>query len=119
LGAPRIYTQLFAPLVERRLPLDLGKAWESRSEFTYTLPEAFQLGELPRPVEESSPFGSFALAYERSGPTIVARARFAVTASRVEVRDYQAFREFLRRADQALSKKVSAQRVSADLRGAP
>jgi tetratricopeptide (TPR) repeat protein/transglutaminase-like putative cysteine protease len=108
LGGGRNYTQVFAPLSERKLDLAMGSPWANRFTYRYQLPQGMRPGELPPEVKEETPFGRFGLRCKAEEAKLTCEGEVAFTVSRVKAADYASFRAFLGRIDQTFSRKLVA-----------
>lgn len=99
-------TPQFASLSSRRHDLRI-LAFSSREEnVTVRLPTGMKAVTLPDPVKRRTPFGSYEIAVERGPGKVTVKSRLALSVSRVEPKDYAAFREFCADADAAMSQQV-------------
>lgn len=106
LGSARAYTQAYAPLVERRYDLVMPQPWLNRFRVEYHLPAGFAAVDLPGDVVEDSPFGTLRLSVRQEGATLVCEGTLSFTVARVKAADYAAFRAWLGKVDQAMSRKL-------------
>lgn len=109
LGTTRSYTQAYAPLVERRHDLVMPQPWSSTFRYEYTLPAGFELAELPAEMTEESPFGKASFKARKEGALLVVDCAMSLSVARIKAADYPAFRAWLGRIDQALSRKLFIQ----------
>ncbi len=107
-GSGRSYTQAYAPLSERRFDLVMPMPWVSTFRFEYALPPGYSMAELPAPVADDSPFGRLKLSYRVADGKLTCEAEVAFALARVKAADYPAFRAWLGRVDQDLSRKLVA-----------
>ena len=115
-GSGRSYTQVFAPLVERRHDLVMSNPWVNRLSVRYTLPEGHTIGNLPPAVDDDTPFGRLTLACRAEGSTeVVCDSEVTLKVARVKASDYPAFRAFLGRVDQAFARKLHVMKASLSL----
>ncbi|MGA9523971.1 MAG: DUF3857 domain-containing protein, partial [Myxococcaceae bacterium] len=106
-GSGRSYTQVFAPLAERRHDLVMSNPWVSRLSVRYTLPAGHTVGNLPSGVDDDTPFGRLTLACRAEGSSeVVCDSEVTLKVARVKAADYPAFRAFLGRVDQAFARKL-------------
>jgi tetratricopeptide (TPR) repeat protein/transglutaminase-like putative cysteine protease len=106
-GTGRSFAQTYAPLVERKFDLVLPGPGVLRSVYRYALPAGFTPGELPADVTEQTAFGRYTLSHRVEGNTLVFESDVAISATRITVKDYPAFRAFVSRLDQAFSRKAT------------
>jgi len=100
------YTQAYAQLSERRFDLVLPQPSVNQYAARYKLPTGYSVSELPTNVTEDSKFGRLRTTYRIENGILSCTAEVAVTVSRVKPEDYPAFRLFLGRVDQELSRKL-------------
>jgi len=100
------YTQAYAQLSERRFDLVLPQPSVNQYAAQYKLPTGYSVSELPTNVTEDSKFGRLRTTYRIENGILSCTAEVAVTVSRVKPEDYPAFRLFLGRVDQELSRKL-------------
>jgi cellulose synthase operon protein C len=108
---PRGFTEEWAPLSVRKLPLDLGGPAVSRHEVRVALPPGFRLAEAPPAARGESPFGSFEVSYREERGALVAEARVTRTVSRVSPAEYPAFRAWVADLDRAVGRRVRVARA--------
>jgi len=107
-GSGRTFTESYGPLSERHYDLFLSGPWVNRYQFQYSLPTGFGVPELPQDVKEETPFGRLRIWHRMERGKLVCRAEIALTKTRIKTDEYPAFRAFLRRLDQAFSRKMVA-----------
>jgi cellulose synthase operon protein C len=107
LGTGRQFTQAFAALPSRKFDLVLSDPWKSTSHVEVTLPPGYELEALPENVGEETPFGRYSVKHQKVDGKLVTDGEVEFTTSRVKASDYVAFRGFLQRVDQALSRKTT------------
>jgi tetratricopeptide (TPR) repeat protein len=105
-GGGRAYTQAYAPLAERKFDLVMASPWANTFHFRYALPPGYTANDLPAPVLDESPFGRLKLSYQVTDGKLVAEGEVTFTVARVKAADYAAFRAWLGRVDQAISRKL-------------
>ncbi|MBX7100541.1 MAG: DUF3857 domain-containing protein [Myxococcaceae bacterium] len=110
-GAGRAFTQAMAPLVDRKLDAFFPGVWKNVFHVTYTAPAGWVVGEVPAPLDLTSPFGRFTLT-AKAGPDgkLHADGELAFTQPRVSAKDYPAFRAWLLEVDQAFGRKLVLQK---------
>lgn len=109
-GASRVFSQALAPLPQRHYDALFPGTWENRLTFTYALPAGWTVPELPPAVEETSKWGTLTLAVTPVPGGVKADARMVLSEPRVAVAEYEAFRAWLGRVDQAFNRKLVAVR---------
>jgi hypothetical protein len=100
------YAQAYAQLSERRFDLVLPQPSVNQYAARYKLPTGYSVSELPKNVTEDSKFGRLRTTYRIENGILFCTAEVAVTVSRVKPEDYPAFRLFLARVDQELTRKL-------------
>ncbi len=105
-GSGRSYTQVFAPLAERRYDVVMSNPWVSRMSVRCALPEGHAEENLPPPIDDRTPFGRLTMSCRAEGTTVVCDCEMALEVARVKEADYPAFRAFLGRVDQAFARKM-------------
>jgi tetratricopeptide (TPR) repeat protein len=99
-------TPQFASLSGRRHDLRILSLSSREENVTLRLPNGMKAVTLPDPVKRRSPFGSYEIAVEQAPGKVTVKSRLALSVSRVEPEDYEAFREFCSQADAAMSQQV-------------
>ena len=112
-GAGRAYTQVLAPLADRKSDVVFSGPWLNAFHFTYAMPTGYVAEELPAEVLLGSPFGQLRIHCTTPAQVLTCDGEMKLTASRVSAKDYPAFREWLSKVDQAFSRKITARRASA------
>lgn len=110
-GAGRQFTNVLAPLSERKTDALFPGVWVNRFSFTYRLPAGYLPAELPPDLTESSAFGTLSVTTKVVEGKLVAEATMTMKVARIPAKDYPAFRDFLLRVDQAFSRKVTARKL--------
>jgi transglutaminase-like putative cysteine protease len=113
-GSGRTFTESYGTLSERHYDLFLSSPWVNRYDFEYSLPTGFRVGELPADVKEETPFGRLRIWHRIENGKLVSRGEVALTRTRIKTNEYPAFRAFLRRLDQAFSRKLVASANAAE-----
>ncbi len=108
-GASRAFTQVLAPLPSRTSDVVLPGVWTNRFEFSYSLPPAWTVGELPPKAQVTSPFGSLTIEAVVKDGTLKVTGELVMGTARVSAKDYPAFRAWLLEVDQAFSRKLTVQ----------
>ena len=112
-GASRAYTQVLAPLADRKSDVVFPGPWLNSFHFTYALPAGYVPEELPPEVKLGSAFGQLKIHCTAPGGVLTCDGEMKMTVSRISVKDYPAFREWLGRVDQAFSRKIAVRRGTA------
>ncbi len=106
-GSGRSYTQVFAPLAERRYDVVMSNPWVNRLSVRYAIPEGYAIAGLPQAIDDDTPFGRLTMSCRAEGnATAVCDSELTFKVARVKAADYPAFRAFLGRVDQAYSRKL-------------
>jgi cellulose synthase operon protein C len=108
LGAGRAFTQVLAPLAERKSEAVYPGVWANTFTFRYALPGGYAIEAMPEDVEERSPFGRVKLSARMESGKLVVRGEIALEVARVSPTDYPAFRAWLGKVDQTFSRKLTA-----------
>lgn len=107
LGAGRAYTQVLAPLAERKHDAAFSGVWQNRFSVKYQLPPGFVARDLPPAFDSSSPFGRAKLSAEVVDGVLQVKGEVELSQARVKASDYAAFRQWLLEVDQAFSRRVT------------
>ncbi|MBN4071799.1 DUF3857 domain-containing protein [bacterium AH-315-F18] len=96
-----------AELSERKQDLLLGVATGYRTEDIIRLPAGTKIVQLPKNQTLVTPFGNLKVVYtEESDGAIKRTVELKMSARRVTVMDYAAYRSFLRSVDKALEARI-------------
>ncbi len=112
-GAGRAYTQVLAPLADRKSDAVFSGPWVNSFHFTYLMPVGYVADELPGEVVLGSPFGQLKIFCTTPAGLLTCDGEMKMSTARVSARDYPAFREWLSKVDQAFSRKITARRPAA------
>ncbi|MBS1153074.1 MAG: hypothetical protein H6Q89_4772, partial [Myxococcaceae bacterium] len=112
-GAGRAYTQVLAPLADRKSDVVFPGPWLNSFHFTYAMPTGYAAVDLPAEVVLPSPFGQLKIFCTTPAGVLTCDGEMKLSASRVTAKDYPAFREWLSKVDQAFSRKITARRATA------
>ncbi|MCL2013341.1 MAG: DUF3857 domain-containing protein [Cystobacterineae bacterium] len=93
-------------LAVRRWPLDLPETFTHHEEIIYELLPGWSLAEAAWKVEEHSPFGEFSMSVQPLEGKISVQSQWKITATRVEPKDYSAFRAWLLKVEQTQNRKL-------------
>jgi len=109
-GAGRAYTQVLAPLADRKSDVVFSGPWLNSFHFVYTVPAGYVAEDLPAEVVLASQFGQLKIHCTTPANVLTCDGEMKLTASRVSAKDYPAFREWLSKVDQAFSRKITVRR---------
>jgi hypothetical protein len=73
---------------------------------TVELPPGAEIVSAPVPVRQDGPFGSFSVEVTRNKDRISVKSRIVVSVSRVEPKDYAAWKRFCEAADRAMAPRL-------------
>ncbi|MFN0063614.1 MAG: DUF3857 domain-containing protein [Myxococcaceae bacterium] len=104
----RSYAQTYATLRERRHDIVLSHPFRNVLRFEHTLPKGYGVGDASAPEREESSFGSVEASCTSEGERVKCEARFSLRQTRIPPQTYPAFRAFLNRVDQILSRRLVA-----------
>ena len=107
LGAGRAFTQVLAPLGERKQDTQFPGVWSNKFTVKYQLPPGFAARELMEDFDESSPFGRAKLSAKSVEGRLEVSAEVTLTVARIKAAEYPKFREWLLKVDQAFSRRVT------------
>ncbi|MCL2178736.1 MAG: DUF3857 domain-containing protein [Proteobacteria bacterium] len=93
-------------LATRRWPLELPEVFVGNYEIVHKLSPGWRLAEPGWRVEENSPFGEFSMGVEVAGGKVQVRCQWKLKASRVEPKDYPAFRAWLLKVEQIQNRRL-------------
>jgi hypothetical protein len=113
-GAQRSYTERWAGLAKRHLPLDLGDPNEIRFSYRIALPPGWAATALPERASADGAHAAFEVVYRIEPGAVVVEGRMVVKARRIPVAEYDAFRAFTAAADAAFGRTI---RVAPAARG--
>lgn len=97
----------YAPLSTRRRDVRIQALTTQESETVVKLPQGAKITRAPRAAEGKTPFGSFKVEVEASGPTVRVKTTVAMTRSRIPASDYAAFRAFCEQVDRELGQTLT------------
>jgi len=106
-GQQRSYVESYAQLSRRTLPQRLPSPQRLTVAAEIELPRGFR-ATLPQDASEQAPQGNWAIRYAGGKGKVTASLLLELKGGMVAPQDYAAFRSFLGRLDQALSRKVEA-----------
>ena len=107
LGQQRSYVESYAQLSRRTLPQRLPAPQRLTVSTEVELPRGFR-ATLPKDAAEQAPQGSWSLRYAEEDGKVTSSLVIEMKGGTVAPQDYAAFRSFLGRLDQAVSRKVEA-----------
>jgi len=87
--------QQLAATPERKEPLLLGVPHSQRDHLRLSLPPGMRAGPLPAPARVEEPFGSYSLSFRLDGERVLVERALELSAPRLAVADYAAFRAFV------------------------
>jgi transglutaminase-like putative cysteine protease len=99
-------TPNFASLSQRRQPVELIAFTTIDDVYRVKLPPGGKIASLPDERANTSPFGSYSLKVEQVHGEVVVRSKLQVKVSRIEPKDYQAWKRFCEEADSAFSVRL-------------
>jgi cellulose synthase operon protein C len=99
-------TPNFASLSQRRQPVELIAFTTIDDVYRVKLPPGGKIASLPDERANTSPFGSYSLKVEQAHGEVVVRSKLQVKVSRIEPKDYQAWKRFCEEADSAFSVRL-------------
>jgi cellulose synthase operon protein C len=99
-------TPNFASLSQRRQPVELIAFTTIDDVYRVKLPPGGKVASLPDERANTSPFGSYSLKVEQAHGEVVVRSKLQVKVSRIEPKDYQAWKRFCEEADSAFSVRL-------------
>src|SRR6185295_10906414 len=109
LGAGRAFTQVLAPLGERKSDVELPGVWTNRFKITYEPPPGFTVQGVPEPFDETNDCGRAMLTVKVENGRPVVTAEVTMSKARITPSEYPKFRAWLLRVDQAFSRKLTVQ----------
>lgn len=107
-GGKRSFTQSFGSLRERKFDLLLQYPFSHTFRYEYELPLGYTLKEAAYSVTEASAFGSLSMRLFQENEKWVAEGSLDFSTSRIEGKDYAAFRAWLLKLDEAFARKLTA-----------
>jgi len=110
-GASRAYTQVLAPLVERKYDVVFPEAWVNVFRSKYRLPAEWAADAPPAKEVVASEFGSFTLECTND-KELACEGTMALDVARVSAKDYPKFRQWLLKVDQVFSRKLVARKLA-------
>ena len=99
-------TPNFASLSQRRQPVELIAFTTIDDVYRVKLPPGAKVASLPDEHAATSQFGSYSLKVEQAHGEVVVRSKLQVKVSRIEPKDYQAWKRFCEEADSAFSVRL-------------
>jgi hypothetical protein len=100
----------FGQLSTRRWPLSLPEPFVDTHEIVHELSPGWRLAEPDWKEEENSPFGAFSMSVQSEEGKIKIRCTWKLTATRIEPKDYPAFRAWLLKVEQIQNRRLSLKR---------
>jgi hypothetical protein len=100
-----------ATLDERKYDLLLGNPRRAQVKVTYILPEGYRLKSLPPKRAIATDFGSLGVSFHQVSPyKLEAEYQFEITAPRIRIDEYEAFREFTASLERLKEEKIILER---------
>jgi len=107
LGAGRAFTQVLAPLTERKSDAVFPGVWVNRFTVRYEPPPGYVLQTIPEDFDESTEFGRAKLQVRVETGKPIVTAELTMAKARIPAAQYPKFRAWLLRVDQAFSRKLT------------
>jgi tetratricopeptide (TPR) repeat protein/transglutaminase-like putative cysteine protease len=107
LGAGRAFTQVLAPLGERKTDVEFPGVWVNRFTVRYQPPPGYTAQSLPEDFSETTDFGRASLKVRMENGKPLVTAEVVMTKARITAAEYPKFRAWLLRVDQAFSRKLT------------
>lgn len=107
LGAGRAFTQVLAPLGERKTDVVFPGVWVNRFSVRYEPPAGYVAQTVPEDFEEVTPFGRASLEVRVEGGRPLVTGEMVMAKARISADEYPKFRAWLLRVDQAFSRKLT------------
>jgi tetratricopeptide (TPR) repeat protein len=96
----------FASLSSRKQDIRMHIRSTLDDEVTIRLPSAFRVKNLPEPLHQETPFGSFAISAEASGGKVIIKSKVSFDKTRVTPAEYPGFRSFCEAVDRAFAQRL-------------
>jgi cellulose synthase operon protein C len=90
----------------RQTELVIGALSESHERRTFKLPGGAKVERMPRATKLSTAFGDLSIEATQEGGRVVVESRLSLKKSRIAPAEYEAFRDFCLKADEALSQRL-------------
>ena len=104
---PEGFSSRYASSASRHYDLVLNEApWYKKNVITIELPPGSEIPSLPPPVELENDFGRFRWNARLEGRTLTIEEETALGVYRVAKKDFQLFRDFCRRVDEAQERRI-------------
>ena len=107
---PQSMSLRYAALSEREYDLVLRYRWSRSLEMIVTIPEGWELREMPSSVDEENQFGKFHWSGSVVDGEIHLNAEIQFKALRIEPDEYQAFRAFCQLIDNSEERRILLRR---------
>ncbi len=107
LGAGRAFTQVLAPLTERKSDSVFPGVWVNRFTVRYEPPPGYALQTIPEDFDESNEFGRAKLQVRVEAGKPLITAELTMAKARIPAAQYAKFRAWLLGVDQAFSRKLT------------
>jgi tetratricopeptide (TPR) repeat protein len=90
----------------RQTELVIGALSESHERRTFKLPAGAKVDRMPRATKLSTAYGDLSIEATQEGGRVVVESRLSIKKSRIQPAEYEAFRDFCLKADEALSQRL-------------
>jgi hypothetical protein len=107
LGAGRAFTQVLAPLTERKSDAVFPGVWANRFTVRYEPPPGYVAQGLPEDFDETTEFGHAQLQVRVENGKPIVTGEMVMAKARIKAAEYPRFRAWLLRVDQAFSRKLT------------
>ncbi len=104
------FSYTYARSASRHYELVVGRSpWHKRNEVVIELPPGTKVVDLPEPVDLEGPFGRYKWTARVEGEKLTLEEEIAFAPRRVAVDEFQAFRDFCRRVDEAQERRLTVE----------
>ncbi len=107
LGAGRAFTQVLAPLSERKTDAVFPGVWVNKFTVRYEPPPGLVSQSVPEDFDESTEFGRATLKVRVEAGKPIVTGEIVMAKARIPAAQYPKFRAWLLRVDQAFSRKLT------------
>lgn len=97
-----------ATLQERKNPLILSESLSTQRTVSFLLPTSYLFTSPPQNITLNTPFGSYSRSQTLQKNELHIQETLSIRPQRIEVKDYPAFRDFLKQIDDAQSLPITA-----------
>lgn len=91
---------------KRTNDVELYFAWKRETEIVYELDAALSVLSLPEEMELKEPFGIYSRKIQKDGSRVTIKETFELSRASVKAEEYEAFKTFCNRVDNANDQKV-------------